>query len=237
MAASAENVIDEWLRCEHPAVIFDFNGTLSNDEPILFDIFGEVFREHLDWTMTPEYYREHLLGRSDREIVEHAVALRSGGGDLVTELLKLRQSRYQHRVIDDNPIDEATVELVRLLAHHRIPLGIVTGAQRDDVLAVLAGSPVGDLFGVLIADEDVTVGKPDPQGYLAGATSLGRTPHEVLVFEDSVPGVQAALAAGMHCIAVDAADSNPDLRSAAPAVVSELSSALVADALSRHRTH
>ena len=39
---------------DQPAVIFDFNGTLSDDEPILFDIFSELYRIHLDWAMTAE---------------------------------------------------------------------------------------------------------------------------------------------------------------------------------------
>jgi beta-phosphoglucomutase len=37
-------VIETWLRSDRPAVVFDFNGTLSDDEHILFDIFGELFR-------------------------------------------------------------------------------------------------------------------------------------------------------------------------------------------------
>jgi beta-phosphoglucomutase len=55
----------------------------------------------------------------------------------------------------------------------------------------------------------------------------------VLVFEDSVPGVQAAVAAGMHCIAVCAAEPGRELSAAAPAIVSGLSVELVADQLNR----
>ena len=163
--SSAADVITTWLRSDQPAVIFDFNGTLSNDEPILFDIFSELFCVHLDWAMTAEDYRDELLGRSDREIIERAVARRGRGTEHeVTELLRLRQGVYKQRVADKTPIAEATVRLVKLLADNEIPLGIVTGAQRDDVLAVLAGSPAGELFDVLIAEEDVRNGKPHPEG-------------------------------------------------------------------------
>ena len=95
---SATDVIETWLRSDQPAVIFDFNGTLSDDEPILFDIFSELFRTHLDLTMTTEDYRDELLGRSDREIIERAVA-RHGRGteDEVNELLRLRQGVYKQR--------------------------------------------------------------------------------------------------------------------------------------------
>jgi beta-phosphoglucomutase len=228
---SPTDVIETWLRSDQPAVIFDFNGTLSDDEPILFDIFSKLFRVHLDWAMTAEDYRDDLLGRSDREIIEHAV-LRHGRGteQEVTELLRVRQGVYKQRVADKTPIADATVRLVKLLADNEIPLGIVTGAQRDDVLAVLSGSPAGELFGVLIAEEDVSEGKPHPEGFLTAARLLHRHPSDVLVFEDSVPGVQAAEAAGMHCVAV-AAEPSTELQATAKAIVADLSVELVEHAL------
>jgi beta-phosphoglucomutase len=232
---SATDVIETWLRSDQPAVIFDFNGTLSDDEPILFDIFSELFRVHLDWAMTAEDYRDDLLGRSDREIIERALARHGRGTEQeVTELLRLRQGVYKQRVADKTPIADATVRLVKLLADNEIPLGIVTGAQRDDVLAVLAGSPAGELFGVLIAEEDVSEGKPHPEGFLTAARLLHRQPGDVLVFEDSVPGVQAAEAAGMHCLAV-AAEPTTELQATAKAIVAELSVELVEDALTGWR--
>jgi HAD superfamily hydrolase (TIGR01509 family) len=229
--SSAADVITTWLRSDQPAVIFDFNGTLSDDEPILFDIFSELFRVHLDWAMTAEDYRDELLGRSDREIIERAVARHGRGTEQeVTELLRLRKGVYKQRVADKTPIADATVQLVKLLADNEIPLGIVTGAQRDDVLAVLAGSTAGDLFSVLIAEEDVSDGKPHPEGFLTAARLLHRRPGDVLVFEDSVPGVRGALAAGMHCVAV-ASEPSTELHATAPAIVSELSAELVEDRL------
>jgi beta-phosphoglucomutase len=233
---SATDVIETWLRSERPAVLFDFNGTLSDDEHILFDIFRDLFGAHLGWAMTAKDYRDELLGRSDREIIERAVA-RHGRGtrDEVTELLRLRQGVYKQRIADHNPIGFSAVQLVKLLADNRIPVGIVTGAQREDVLAVLDGSPAGELVSVLIAEEDVSNGKPHPEGFLAAARMLDRRPNDVLVFEDSVPGVRAALAAGMHCIAVGGVEPGRELQAAAPTVVAVLSAELVADPLSRWR--
>ena len=230
------DVIDKWLRSSQPAVIFDFNGTLSDDEPILFDIFSELFRAHLNWEMTPENYRDELLGRSDREIIEHAVNRHGRGtADEVADLLRLRQGVYKQRVADENPIAEPTVELVKLLADNHIPIGIVTGAQRDDVLAVLENSAAGELISVLIAEEDVRNGKPHPEGFLTAAGLLDRRPADVLVFEDSVPGLRAALAAGMHCIAVVGRQPDPQLKAVAPAMVAHLSPDLLGDALTNWR--
>jgi len=230
----AREVISDWATAQRPAVIFDFNGTLSDDEPILFRIFSELFGEHLGWAMTQQDYDSHLLGHSDREIVEKACEITGVSRD-VDALLDLRKTRYRELVADDNPIQPDTVRLVQLLAEHGVPLAIVTGAQRDDVRAVLQSSPVGELISVVVAEEDVTRGKPDPQGFLSGAEQLGCAPTEIVVFEDSVPGVRGALAAGMRCIAV-AVEPSVDLVSVAPAIVERLSPDIVEHVLQRLRS-
>ncbi|CAN5862574.1 HAD family phosphatase [soil metagenome] len=225
------DVIEQWSRATSPAVIFDFNGTLSDDEPILFDIFSELFDTHLGWAMTADDYRTELLGMSDREIIDYAVAHHGKpGAPDVDALLRIRHGRYKERVAGQSPITSDALELVELLASHAIPMAIVTGAQRDDVLAVLEHSPAGALIPILVAEEDVTNGKPHPEGYLRGAGLLEREPGDILVFEDSAPGVRAALAAGMRCVAIST-DPTPALREVAPVIVEQLNPALLADAL------
>ncbi|AQA06583.1 haloacid dehalogenase [Mycobacterium sp. MS1601] len=231
--ARTVDVIEQWSRTASPAVIFDFNGTLSDDEPILFDIFSELFATHLGWAMTAEDYHNKLLGMSDREIIEYAVD-RHGSSDKpgVEELLKLRHGHYRDRVAGQSPITDPAVALVELLVSHNIPVAIVTGAQRDDVLAVLEHSPVRPWIPILIAEEDVVNGKPHPEGYLTAAGLLERNPADILVFEDSVPGVRAAQAAGMNCVAVSQ-DPSPQLRALVSTIVTGLSPDLLAGPLAR----
>lgn len=221
-ARLAREIITGWAAAPQPAVIFDFNGTLSDDEPILFRIFSELFGEHLNWDLTQQDYDRHLLGHSDREIVEKALEITGAEGHDVDALLDLRKHRYRDLVADDNPIRPDTVRLVQLLAEHEVPMAIVTGAQRDDVQAVLSTSPVGELIRVVVAEEDVARGKPDPEGFLSGAAHIGCAPDQIVVFEDSVPGVRGALAAGMGCIAV-AVEPSDELAVVAPAMVPRLS--------------
>ena len=51
------------------AVVFDFNGTLSNDEPVLMLVYAELFAE-LGRPMTEAEYYEHLAGHTDEEMFE-----------------------------------------------------------------------------------------------------------------------------------------------------------------------
>lgn len=202
-APSAQETMQAWARRPGRAVLFDFNGTLSDDEPILLRIFTGLFAEHLDWRMSEEEYGEQLLGHSDREIVEFAVR-EHGNGDvaLVETLLDLRRRRYLETVATHSPITTGAAEFVEGLAARGVPMAIVTGAQREDVVAVLDGCSTGRHINLLVTVDDVQRGKPDPEGFMSGAALLDVDPADVLVFEDSVPGIRAARAAGMNCIAV-----------------------------------
>ena len=230
--ARAAAVVADWASRPGRAVIFDFNGTLSDDEPILEAIFTEIFAEHLGWEMSPAEYRRDLLGHSDREIVQRAVRTHGDGdyawsADKVEELLALRRVRYLEAVSEHSPISTGAAELVQRLGAAGIPMGVVTGAQRADVLAVLDNSVVGGAISDLVTEEDVEHGKPHPEGFLKGAALLDVHPADVLVFEDSVPGVRAAERAGMWCIAVTGASPDPAVLQLALAHVTHLDATLL----------
>ncbi|NJC68638.1 HAD family phosphatase [Planosporangium thailandense] len=225
----ALRVIDAWAATPGRAVIFDFNGTLSDDEPILFRLYTEMFRERLQWTLTPRQYFQRLGGRSDREIIDIVVEEIAGGDEkLSRDLLAERRTRYCDLVEHQSPILPATVDMVRRLADHGVPMGIVTGAQRVDVEFVLSRSPLAGAFTAIVTVEDVTRGKPDPEGFELGAQRMGVEPAAVLVFEDSVFGARAARSAGMRCVAVEGTVTRAELEGDADAVVSGLSPDLFA---------
>jgi beta-phosphoglucomutase len=204
-------------------VIFDFNGTLSDDEPLLLRIYTDMFLERLGWTLTPRHYYSRLAGRSDRDILEIVVEeLDDDGEALRTELLAERRGRYRDLVMRRMPITEATLDLVRLLGAQDVPLGIVTGAEAEDVEHVLHAAGLGSTFRSVVTAERVRNPKPDPEGFLLGARELGIEPAACLVFEDSLHGIRAASAAGMACIALAGTRSASELTPAADAVVERL---------------
>ena len=221
-------IVEAWASRPGRAVIFDFNGTLSDDERIIESIYIDIFASHLGWQLSQAEYRDTLIGLSDREIVERAVRDHTAGdADVAKTLLGLRHDMYKDIVADRSPISTDATELVRRLDDADVPMGIVTGSQRADVLAVLEACEVGELITCLITEEDVRHGKPDPEGFLRGAAHIGAAPADVLVFEDSVPGVTGAKRAGMRCIAVAGATPSRKLLSVAPAVINRLHTSLL----------
>jgi beta-phosphoglucomutase len=181
------------------AVIFDFNGTLSNDEPILCDIFRELFAEQ-GKPLSAEEYFDRLAGLSDPEIVRTWL-----GPDhpAVDQVISKRIARYQAAVSDGSTIPETVRQAVRYTAGS-VPVAVVSGAARAEIEPVLAAAGLSSVIQVVVSADDIHEGKPDPEGYLRALKLLddGIRAAEVLVFEDTEAGVAAAKAAGTRCIAV-----------------------------------
>jgi len=225
----ATRVLKLWAQRADRAVIFDFNGTLSDDEPVLLRIFAELFDEHLGWRLAPEVYASELAGLSDREIIERVVGEHAPGQPgLVETMLERRRLRYRELVRTDPPVRDDTRALLRRLRAGGVPMAVVTGAQRADVDLVLAHGGVAQVFAGVVTVEDVAHGKPHPEGFLTGARVLGVDPAAVLVFEDTVAGARGATAAGMRVIGVEGGGSpSRDLAAAADAVVAALCPSLL----------
>lgn len=181
------------------AVIFDFNGTLSQDEPILCEIFMELFAEHGKPLSAQEYF-DVLAGLSDPEIVRTWLGREHPDVD---EVIEERIRLYRAAVADGSSIPPELREAVRFAAE-RIPLAIVSGAARPEIEPVVEAAGLTGCFEAIVPAEDVEHGKPHPDGYLRVLELLdgGLASGDVLVFEDTEAGVASAKAAGMRCVAV-----------------------------------
>jgi beta-phosphoglucomutase len=181
------------------AVVFDFNGTLSDDEPILCAIFQELFAEHGQPLSQQEYY-DQLAGLSDPEIVRTWL-----GEDhpAVDEVIAERVARYRERVADGSSISPETREAVRYAAA-RVPIALVSGAARAEIEPVLEAAELREAFAAIVSADEVRRGKPDPEGYERALALIDGNvgAADVLVVEDTEAGVAAAKSAGMRCLAV-----------------------------------
>ena len=181
------------------AVAFDFNGTLSHDEPILFAIYRELFSAHGRPLSAEDYYGT-LAGLSEEAIIGTWLGIE---GERLSALVEERIARYVERSGDGTTVTPAVREAVAYAAE-RVPVAVVSGAFRREIEPVLAGAGLDRRIAVVVAADDVEHGKPDPAGY-ARALELLRgdlRPREVVAFEDTEAGVASAKAAGLRCVAV-----------------------------------
>ncbi len=181
------------------ALIFDFNGTLSHDEPILCGIYTELFARE-GRPLTPAEYYEQLVGRTEEAIIGGWLDIQ---GVRLDALIAERIERYATAASNGATVPGHIREAV-LHAAGEVPVAIVSGAFRAEIEPVLAAAGLSAAFTAIVTADDVTDGKPHPAGYLRALELLGGDlpPHEVLALEDTEAGIASAKAAGLRCVAV-----------------------------------
>ena len=153
------------------AVAFDFNGTLSHDEPILFAIYRELFSAHGRPLSAEDYYGT-LAGLSEEAIIGTWLGIE---GERLSALVEERIERYLARSGDGETVTPDVREAVAYAAA-RVPVAVVSGAFRREIEPVLAGAGLDRRIAVLVAADDVERGKPDPAGYAACPRAARRRP-------------------------------------------------------------
>ncbi len=146
-------------------MLFDFNGTISDDEPVLARIFARMFAE-IGIEVSADLYFAEFAGYSDPEIVERMLHRFGRWDDALAErLIERRSELYYEEVAIASPVRPAATRFVREVAA-RVPVAIASGAAGAEIAEVLRVSGLADVFEVIVAAEDVERGKPDPEGYL-----------------------------------------------------------------------
>jgi len=118
------------------------------------------------------------------------------------ELVKERNIELNRILGNGIKAREGLPELLHSLYRDGYDLALATAAKRWYAEAVLTNLGIRKLFTILLASEDVTHIKPDPEVYQKAAKSLNLTPSECLAIEDDERGLTAAITAGIRCLVV-----------------------------------
>lgn len=190
------------------AVIFDFDGTVFDSEPLHFQAHQQALKARFDLELDYAYYLQHYAGLSDPKalpkiLAEHDIDISNIDLD---ELVRFKKSFYTKHVegLINIPSIAGLPEFLQWLKN-RYPIAICSNSTRAEIHTSLAKIDQGALqphFETIVSADLVYAPKPSPEGYLFTAKKLGVKPEECLVFEDSIPGIAAAKAAGMIAIAV-----------------------------------
>jgi beta-phosphoglucomutase len=191
------------------AVLFDFDGVIVNSEPLHFYAFHEVLKTERIEITEDEYYRE-IIGFDDRGAFRKIFERRNRPLEpKVLLALMARKSGIMMDLIQDRRFTAlpGVEEFVRSLWRTR-PLAICSGALREEIEAMLEGVSLRDCFPVIVAAEDVAVGKPDPSGYLLTLKLLSEktkktlAPADCLVVEDAPTVIRSVKSVGFPTLGV-----------------------------------
>ena len=194
------------------AVLFDFNGVIINDEPLHEKLIEQILIEE-NLRPIPGEFQQVCLGKSDRVCLTELLNRR---GRVVSEsyLIQLMQRKaqaYQQQLdsMQKLPLYSGLDDLIFQVRSLHLKLAIVSGAMRSEIELVLNRAKLAQHFPVIVAGDDITTSKPEPDGYLLAVERLNQEypdlqlqPSECLAIEDTPAGIQAAKRAGISVVGV-----------------------------------
>jgi len=191
------------------AVIFDFDGVITDSEILHFRAFNAVLAPHGFELTKHEYYKDYL-GMADKDCFKALI----GEGRLriqepqIPALIQQKTQIFEKLARTEGQIIEGVREFLDLLAGAQVPIAICSGALRPEIELILEEAGLRSRFDIIVSAEEVHRGKPDPEGFLLALQKLNDiwpdpiAPECCVVIEDSHWGLKAARAAGMRTIAV-----------------------------------
>lgn len=181
------------------AVVFDLDGLMFDTEALFYRVSTEALAAR-GRIFTAEMMQS-MLGRRAVDAVNAWKTL-AGIDEPAEDLLGEIRRRF-YAVMDTvvHPTPGLFVLLDRL---HRagLPLAVATSSRRAYADRLLVNHGLADRFAFILASEDVTSGKPDPEIYQTAVTRLGVEAGSMMVLEDSPAGIAAAKGAGAFAVAV-----------------------------------
>jgi beta-phosphoglucomutase len=216
------------------AVIFDLDGTLVQTESLKAQSYAQAAADLHPGVAAQDVVAayDRCIGRPRNDVAQtlldqfklgDAAAARAPSLGVTTPLdafLAIRMRYYEALLADtallkrqEYPYATALVRRVRAQGYATALTTVSHAAQAFIVLDALG---LRDAFDVIVTVDDVAHAKPDPELYLVAARRLGRPPANCLAIEDSLPGVQSAVAAGMRCVAIANELTRDALHAASP---------------------
>ena len=191
------------------AVIFDMDGVICHTNPFHSLAFKEFFAKR-DMYPTEEEFELHMYGKSNSYIMSHFFGRKIVGEELL-ELENEKEGLFREIYKDIIDPIAGFQDFFSQLKTNQFLTGVATSAPYANLELIAGTLSLMDKMESILASEDVSKHKPDPEVYLKSAFNLQVEPDLCVVFEDSFSGVTAAKNAGMKVVGVLSSHSKSDL--------------------------
>lgn len=182
-------------------IIFDMDGVLVESEHYWLQAREEFAAARgRQWTSADQNL---AMGRNTVEwaaVMQQRLGIDESLDAIISEMKQRVIAHYEERM----PLRDGAMEAVQLAAQH-YRVGLASGSPTEIIQSVLRLTGLGELLEVVIYGDDIPLGKPAPDIYLAALAALGMPAASALGIEDSANGVRALKNAGMVAIAAPSA--------------------------------
>ncbi len=179
------------------AILFDFDGVVVKSMEQHFEAWKKAFAE---WGVEMKAEDFFILEGQGVKTIAYQIGDKYGLSRETVDAVMERKINYYNQFMRLEFYDHF-FELIERLQKNKIPLGIVTGGNRDRVLKVV-DEYFKNVFRAIVTVEDVERGKPHPDPFLKGAELLNMEPQHCVVIENAPMGIRGAKRAGMTVIGI-----------------------------------
>jgi beta-phosphoglucomutase len=175
-------------------LLFDLDGTLVNTKEANYLSYKEAYMT-IGINLSRVDYSK-VFGLRFDDMVE---GVSPGLGDALRKKLRENKSIFYKKNLDMTILNPVLTAIIKNDTNFT-KKALITTASKKNALEVLKFHNLDSLFDICIFGEDVLLGKPDPECYNLGIKSLGLSPNECLIFEDTLIGACAGKKAGASVV-------------------------------------
>lgn len=182
------------------AAIFDWDGVIV-DSSRQHEASWERLAAELRRVLPPEHFR-NSFGMKNEQIIPELLHW-TDEPEQIRNISLRKEALYREIVREQGiaPLPGVATWLAALRAAG-VPCVIASSTHRENIACTLGVIGLADCFADIVASEDVTRGKPEPEVFLVAAKKVNAPPNRCVVFEDAHVGIEAARRARMKVVGV-----------------------------------
>jgi beta-phosphoglucomutase len=183
------------------AVLFDMDGVLIDAKDWHYEALNRALL-HFGYAISRESHLSTFDGLPTRQklkVLSKVRGLPEGLHEFLNKLKQVYTLEITHQRC--KPSFNHQYALSKLKAEGYI-VAVCSNSVRQSVETMMELSALNSYLDLIVSNEDVSNGKPDPEMYLMAMETIGVRPEECLILEDNDHGIQAALASGGHLLKI-----------------------------------
>ncbi|KAK2968512.1 hypothetical protein RJ640_027562 [Escallonia rubra] len=206
------------------AILFDIDGTLCDSDPIHYDAFREMLQEKFPCGLEKkttivmqvgfrggvpideEFFVENIAGKHNEELCR--VLLPDWDFERAMKFMIDKEAMFRRLASDKLGPIKGLGKLNQWVEDRGLIRGAVTNAPRSNAELLISMLGLSNFFKTVVIANECDRAKPFPDPYLKALYELEVSPKHTFVFEDSVSGIKAGVAAGMPVVGL--ATRNPE---------------------------
>lgn len=177
--------------------LFDLDGTLFDTEMVNYYSYQKAIEEQ-GYNLSYEEFKDKCIGRQFNDFIVDIIPYKKE----VYSIIHKRKKELYKSFLSKARVNNHLIEIASLMKS-KYHIAIVTTASKQNVNDILTEFKLNDFFDYVLTGEDVKNNKPDPECYFKAIEHFKVKIEDVIIFEDSLPGIEAASKTGASIFLVN----------------------------------